>query len=170
MSGERETAGRYSTGPPNSTKSSTYFSKIAQLISKLYPRARKIVEVGVGRSPHALLQLRSLLMEAEIVATDIDPEAVKELNRMGIRAFIDDVFEPNEEVYEGADLIYFIRPPSELIPKLAELGRKVGADVLIIPLSEDEYFSDLSGWERLEEDGIIAYLLRGSSPRIGSGL
>ncbi len=109
-------------------------------------------------------------MEAEIVATDIDPEAVKELNRMGIRAFIDDVFEPNEAVYEGADLIYFIRPPSELIPKLAELGRKVGADVLIIPLSEDEYFSDLSGWERLEEDGIIAYLLRGSSPRIGSGL
>ncbi|MEM3897719.1 MAG: UPF0146 family protein, partial [Nitrososphaerota archaeon] len=139
-------------------------------ISKLYPRARKIVEVGVGRSPHALLQLRSLLMEAEIVATDIDPEAVKELNQMGIKAFIDDIFKPNEKVYEGADLIYSIRPPSELIPKLAELGRKVGTDVLIIPLSEDEYLSDLSGWERLEEDGIIVYLLRGSSPRIRSGL
>lgn len=170
MSGEREIAGRYSTGPPSSAKSPTYFSKIAQLISKLYPKARKIVEVGVGRSPHALLQLRSLLIEAEIVATDIDPEAVKELNQMGIKAFIDDVFKPSEEVYKGADLIYFIRPPSELIPKLAELGRKVGTDVLIIPLSEDEYLSDLSGWERLEKDGIIAYLLRRSSPRIGSGL
>jgi len=151
-------------------KPTKYFLKIAGLISRLYPKARKIIEVGVGKSPYTILQLKSFLRKAEIMAVDINPEVIREINRMGIKAVYDDVFEPNKKIYEGADLIYFIRPPSELIPKLAELGRKVGTDVLIIPLSEDEYFSDLSGWERLEEDGIIAYLLRGSSPRIGSGL
>ena len=144
------------TNPP------TYFSKIAHLISKLYPRARKIIEVGVGRSPYTLLQLRSLLPNVEIVATDIDQEVVRELNGMGVKSLVDDIFEPDEEVYEGADLIYSIRPPFELIPRLAELGSRIGADILIIPLSEDVHLSNLSGWERIVENELIAYLLRSS--------
>jgi uncharacterized UPF0146 family protein len=144
------------TNPP------TYFSKIAYLISKLYPRARKIIEVGVGRSPYTLLQLRSLLPNVEIVATDIDQEVVRELNGMGVKSLVDDIFEPDEEVYEGADLIYSIRPPFELIPRLAELGSRIGADILIIPLSEDVHLSNLSGWERIVENELIAYLLRSS--------
>jgi len=144
------------TNPP------TYFSKIAHLISKLYPRARKIIEVGVGRSPYTLLQLRSLLPNVEIVATDIDQEVVRELNGMGVKSLVDDIFEPDEEVYEGADLIYSIRPPFELIPRLAELGSRIGTDILIIPLSEDVHLSNLSGWERIVENELIAYLLRSS--------
>ena len=144
------------TNPP------TYFSKIAYLISKLYPRARKIIEVGVGRSPYTLLQLRSLLPNVEIVATDIDQEVVRELNGMGVKSLVDDIFEPDEEVYEGADLIYSIRPPFELIPRLAELGSRIGTDILIIPLSEDVHLSNLSGWERIVENELIAYLLRSS--------
>lgn len=163
MTGERGSAERYLNGRQNSTKPPTYFSKIAHLISKLYPRAKKIVEVGVGRSPYTLLQLKSLMPDVEIIATDIDPEVVRELNEMGIKSFIDDLHKPDERIYEGADLIYFIRPPFELIPKLAELGNRVRASVLIIPLSEDGYLSDLSGWERIVEDGLIAYHLRRSS-------
>jgi len=149
-------------GRPSSTNPPTYFSKIAHLISKLYPRARKIIEVGVGRSPYTLLQLRSLLPNVEIVATDIDQEVVRELNGMGVKSLVDDIFEPDEEVYEGADLIYSIRPPFELIPRLAELGSRIGADILIIPLSEDVHLSNLSGWERIVENELIAYLLRSS--------
>jgi uncharacterized UPF0146 family protein len=140
----------------------TYFSKISHLISKLYPRARKIIEVGVGRSPYALLQLKSLLPDAEVMATDIDSEAMRELNEIGIKSLIDNLFEPDERIYEGADLIYSIRPPFELIPKLAELGGRVGTDILVVPLSEDEYLSDLSMWEKLKKDEIIAFLLRRS--------
>lgn len=139
-----------------------YFSKIAYLISKLYPRAEKIIEVGVGRSPYVLLQLKSLLPDAEIMATDIDPEAVRGLNEMGIKSLIDNLFEPDERIYEGADLIYSIRPPFELIPKLVELSSRISADILAVPLSEDEYLSDLSGWERITEDELIAYLLKRS--------
>jgi len=116
----------------------------------------------VGRSPYTLLQLRFLLPNAEIIATDIDPEAVRELSEMGVKSLVDDIFEPNERIYEGADLIYSIRPPSEIIPRLAELGSRIGADILIIPLSEDAYFSNLSGWERIVENGLIVYLLRKS--------
>jgi len=157
-----ENAERYLNGHPSSTNPPAYFSKIAHLISKLYPRARKIIEVGVGRSPYTLLQLRFLLPNAEIIATDIDPEAVRELSEIGVKSLVDDIFEPNERIYEGADLIYSIRPPSEIIPRLAELGSRIGADILIIPLSEDAYFSNLSGWERIVENGLIVYLLRKS--------
>jgi uncharacterized UPF0146 family protein len=160
---EHENVERYSSGRPSSTNPPTYFSKIAHLISKLYLKARKIVEVGVGRSPHTLLQLRSLLSDAEIIATDIDPEAVRELNEMGIKSFIDDLFDPDERIYEGADLIYSIRPPFELIPRLAKLGSRIGADVLIILLSEDAHLSNLSGWERIAENELIVYLLKRSS-------
>jgi len=160
LTGGRENAERYLNGRPSSTNPPTYFSKIAHLISKLYPRAKKIVEVGVGRSPYTLLLLKSLLRNSEIIAVDIDQEVVRELNQMGIRAIVDDIFKPHWEIYEGADLIYSIRPPFELIPKLAELGRSVGADVLVVPLSEDEYLSNLSTWKRLKEGGVVAYLLR----------
>jgi len=162
LTGGRENAERYSNGRPSSTNPPTYFSKIAHLISKLYPRARKIVEVGVGRSPHTLLQLKSLLPNAEIIATDINQEVVRELDEMGVKSLVDDIFEPDEKIYEGADLIYSIRPPFELIARLAKLGSRIGADVLIIPLSEDAYLSNLSGWERIVENELIAYLLRSS--------
>ncbi len=163
MSGEHEGAERYSIGHLNSTKPPTYFLRIAHLISKLYPNAKKIVEVGVGRSPYALLQLKSLLQEAEIIAVDIDPGAVGELNQMGVKSVVDDISEPNMGVYEGADLIYSIRPPFELISKLAKLGKEVGANVLVIPLSENGYLSDLSEWDRIVDDGLIAFLLRRDS-------
>jgi len=92
LTGGRESAERYLNGRPSSTNPPTYFSKIAHLISKLYPRARKIVEVGVGRSPHTLLQLKSLLPDVEIIATDINQEVVRELNKMGVKSLVDDVF------------------------------------------------------------------------------
>jgi len=162
LTGGRENAERYSNGRPSSTNPPTYFSKIAHLISKLYPKARKIIEVGVGRSPYTLLQLKSLLRDSEIIAVDIDQDVMRELNQIGIRAIVNDIFKPHWEIYEGADLIYSIRPPFEFIPRLAELGRSVGADVIVVPLSEDEYFSNLSMWERLKEGEVVAYLLRRS--------
>ena len=150
-----------STGRLNSTKPPKYFLEIAHLISNLYPNARKIVEVGVGRSPYTAIQLKSLLPGAEIIVTDVDRRVVRELARWNLNSVLDDISNPNLEIYENADLIYSIRPPFELIPKLASLGKRIGADVLIIPLSEDAYLSALSEeWRMIQRDGLIAYLLK----------
>ena len=91
----------------------------------------------------------------------IRDRVVRELARWNLNSVLDDISNPNLEIYENADLIYSIRPPFELIPKLASLGKRIGADVLIIPLSEDAYLSALSEeWRMIQRDGLIAYLLK----------
>jgi len=156
--------GRSSTGRLNSTNTPRFFIEIAELISHLYPDARKIVEVGAGRSPYTAAQLQKLLPHAEIIVTDIDPCAVMELEKRGLKAILDDASNPRLEIYVGADLIYSIRPPFELIPSLEALADKTGADVLLIPLSEDAYLSNISGsgrWVGIRRGGLTAYILRG---------
>ena len=156
--GEGRKTGR-STGLQNSTKLPKYFREIAECISRRYASAGKIVEVGVGRSPYTILLLRELLPGAELTAVDVDEEAVEELRKMGLKAFVDDLTSPSLEIYEGADLIYSIRPPFELIPNIASLGARVGSDVLIAPLSEDAHLSDLSGWKMLRLGEAAVYIL-----------
>jgi len=152
---------RSSAGRLNSTKPPKYFLDIANLISNLYPNAKKIVEVGVGRSPYTVIRLQSLLPGAEIIVTDVDRRVVRELARWNLNSVLDDISQPNLEIYENADLIYSIRPPFELIPNLEALAEKTGADVLIIPLSEDAYLSNLSKkWKVIQRNGLTAYLLK----------
>jgi len=93
------------------------------------------------------------------MAVDVDKEAVKELRKMGLKAFVDDLTSPSLEIYEGADLIYSIRPPFELIPKIASLGARVGSDILIAPLPEDTHLSNLSGWKMLRLGEASIYVL-----------
>jgi len=90
---------------------------------------------------------------------DVDREAVEELRKIGLKAFVDDLTNPSLEIYRGADLIYSVRPPFELIPKIAALGIRTGSDVLIAPLSEDAHFSNLSGWKMLRLGEAAIYIL-----------
>ncbi len=86
----------------------------------------KVVEVGIGRESRVLRHLREAGIEA--YATDVQPlEGV-------IR---DDITMPKRHVYKGAGLIYSIRPPPELYPHLVAVARRVGADLIIKPLSTD---------------------------------
>ena len=160
----RERLGRdpgSSDGRLNSTKPPKYFLEIANIISKLYPNARKIVEIGVGKSPYTALYLKNLLPKAEIIVTDADREAVRYALSLNLNSFYDDVNNPNLEIYKGADIIYSIRPPFELIPKLESLRTKIKVDVIIAPLSEDAYLSSLEErWTRIDHPQILVYILR----------
>lgn len=150
-----------SAGLPTSIKPSKYFLEIAEFISQRYFSAKKIVEIGVGLSPYVALHLSSKLPEAEIIVTDVDERVVKWLLKLGLKVFMDDVSKPRLRLYESADLIYSIRPPFELIPKIMELGEIISSDVLIAPLSEDAYLSELDQkLKRIRLKEAVIYLLK----------
>ena len=154
-----------SNGHPTSINPPKYFLEIAELVSERYPDAKKIIEIGVGKAPYAALHLKSFLPEAEITVTDVDEQVVREVARRGLNAVADDISNPDLGIYKGVDLIYSIRPPFELIPKIALLAEKVGSDALIIPLSEDAYLSSLSReWHPIRKGSFTAYLLRKKAP------
>jgi uncharacterized UPF0146 family protein len=110
------------------------FKILAEYIARHYPDAKKIVEVGVGKIPDAAVELSRLLPSCEVIVTDIaqPPELPSK-----IKFLRDDITNPNLQVYQGASLIYAIRPPPELNPYLLKVARAVNAD-LIIKLTSDE--------------------------------
>jgi uncharacterized UPF0146 family protein len=103
---------------------------VSLYISQAYSRARKIVEVGIGGEDSIYNELKRNL-QAEVMATD---------KFSGENISYDDAFEPDLKIYHGADLIYSIRPSPELIPVLREIAKKVGANLLIRPLSTDSHY------------------------------
>ena len=64
----------------------------------------------------------------------------------GMRVEKDDVFAPRMELYQGASLLYSIRPPLELQIAMGDLAARVGADVLIRPLQDE--VAELPGFAR----------------------
>ena len=50
----------------------------------------------------------------------------------------DDITNPNLELYEGTDLIYSIRPPSELQPYIVDLALRIGSQLIIKPLTNED--------------------------------
>ena len=104
---------------------------IARYIAERYPRAKKVVEVGVGRAPGTAAELSRLLPSCRVVATDVREVKVP----AGVKFLQDDVTRPNLRVYKGASLIYSIHPPPELQPYLLKVARAVGADLLLKPLA-----------------------------------
>jgi len=112
---------------------------IADFIASSYKG--KIVEVGVGRRPEVALLLKSRL---EVVVTDIENHTYP-----GIRFVRDDIFSPDIKTYQGASLIYSIRPPIDIQPAIAEVASRVGADLLIRPFAQEKtelerYFKESS--------------------------
>lgn len=114
---------------------------ISEWISSHYGNAEKIVEIGVGKSTEIILCLREALPECELVAVDVRESQVPE----GVRFEMDDVSEPDLDIYEDSDLIYSIRTPYELYGHILKLAKKIGADILIKPLASEETPS----WGRL---------------------
>ena len=89
----------------------------------------KIVEVAIGRYIGVYDYLNSK-ENIEILKTDISPadETV----------IFDDITSPNLELYKDADIIYSIRPPSELQPYLIKLYHKINATLIIKPLFNED--------------------------------
>jgi hypothetical protein len=100
-----------------------------------YKDASLIVEVGVGGFPLVALTLKEHL-NMDIIMTDIKPYHDE--------VVVDDITNPNLDIYSGATLIYSIRPPEELQNHIKKVAESVGADLIIKPLSTEFINSDAS--------------------------
>ena len=101
---------------------------IAEYIIENY--RNKVVEVGVGSMPHVALALKDRL---DVVVTDIN-----EQEYAGVRFCRDDIFAPDMSIYMKATLIYSIRPPIDMQEAIAQIAKKVGADILIRPFGNEK--------------------------------
>jgi uncharacterized UPF0146 family protein len=112
---------------------------LARFIAERY--SGRVVEVGVGKFREVAETLRELGLE--VLTVDLEGGDVA-----------DDVSRPRLELYEGASLIYALRPNPELLPHLERLADRVGADLLVRPLPGEE-----PGW-RLVNHGRARFYLR----------
>lgn len=101
---------------------------IADYIMRNY--SGKIIEVGAGRMWDTARKLSEEGFDVVLVdVIDISPE--------GLRYVRDDIMNPDLSIYQGANLIYSIRPPVELYPYIIKVARNVQADCIIRPLSNE---------------------------------
>jgi uncharacterized UPF0146 family protein len=111
-------------------------SEIADFILRQY--SGKVVEVGAGFMPDVALLLKQHLT---VVATDKEEHSLE-----GLPIIDDDIFSPRIEIYEGASLLYSIRPPIEIQMAMGRLAEEIRADVLIRPLNDE--IAELRGFCR----------------------
>ncbi|MCX8207200.1 MAG: UPF0146 family protein [Methanothrix sp.] len=126
---------------------------IAEFILSHY--TGRIIEIGIGHQGDVARLIPNL------IATDIRPVSID-----GVATVCDDIFNPAEELYRGASLLYSIRPPLEMQIAMGDLALRIGADVLIRPM--DDEIADLQGFSRelicRGEARFYLYRNRGSLP------
>ncbi|MFP4625534.1 MAG: UPF0146 family protein [Natronomonas sp.] len=91
----------------------------------------RVVEVGIGERVDVAAALAA--RGATVIATDVYERDVPE----SVEFVIDDVTEPDERVYEGADAVYARNCPPELQRPLVDIAEAVGADALFTTLGAD---------------------------------
>lgn len=96
-------------------------------------RYRCAVEVGIGRNFAVAEKL--IASGVRLKCIDLKPICLSP----AIEVIEDDIFAPNELHYNGAELIYSIRPGVEMIPPLIRIARKVDADLLVYHLGGEMY-------------------------------
>lgn len=99
------------------------------ILNEIDDKEYKIVEVGVGK----FLEISEILSSKEnitLIRTDINPKDSTVIK--------DDITKPNMKIYKNTDLIYSIRPPSELQPYLVKLANKINAQLIIKPLTNED--------------------------------
>lgn len=99
------------------------------LIEYLSRHYGRVVEIGIGSYPRVALALQARGLD--VMATDIQPQFV------GFPVEFDDITSPRLELYEGAEAIYSVRPPPELVPLLRRLANRLTLDLIIKPLAAE---------------------------------
>ncbi|AMD18083.1 hypothetical protein TL18_08670 [Methanobrevibacter sp. YE315] len=89
----------------------------------------KIAEIGVGKF-NAISEILQKEDNITLIKTDIQPADATVIK--------DDITNPNLELYEDMDIIYSIRPPSELQPYLVKLAEKINCQLIIKPLTNED--------------------------------
>lgn len=106
------------------------WQNFAQYISSLCEKnPTKICEIAVGRFTQVYDYLDSQ-ENIEIIKTDISPSDSSVIK--------DDITNPNLELYKDLDIIYSIRPPSELHPYIIDLALKTNTKLIIKPLFNED--------------------------------
>ncbi len=99
------------------------------ILNETKDRDVKIAEVGIGK----FSQIADILQKEDnitLIKTDILPADATVIN--------DDITNPNLELYNDVDIIYSIRPPSELQPYLVKLAQMIGSQLIIKPLTNED--------------------------------
>ena len=129
------------------------FESLVRFISENYRAAQKIVEVGVGHRIDVAIMVKMSIPNAEVIVTDKDEKWVRSRKTRRVRAVADDVMYPSVPIYEGANLIYSLHPPLELVPALQGLARKIGADLLVVPIADERGAFYQQNWKRIVVEG-----------------
>ncbi|OLD79162.1 hypothetical protein AUF62_00320 [archaeon 13_1_20CM_52_20] len=136
------------------------FEQLIDWIKQNYSDARKIIEVGVGHRMDVAERISKALPRAEILVTDKDESWVRSGKSRRIRAIADDVMFPSLKLYQGASLVYSLHPPGEILPGLEKLANGIGADLLIVPISDERHDLPQDKWRELVVHGrIVGWLL-----------
>jgi len=112
---------------------------LAEYIGENY--SGRVVEVGVGCVPDVALCLRQRWQGLQVTVTDKEQRFLGSLSVQK-----DDLFSAQLDLYQGASLLYSIRPPLELQLAMGALARQIGIDVLIRPMADE--IADLPGFCR----------------------
>ena len=92
-------------------------------------RPLKIAEIGVGKVDLVYQYLKKQ-DQVDIIKTDIRPADESVIK--------DDITNPNLDLYKDVDIIYSIRPPSELQPYLVKLKDLTNAKLITRPLFNED--------------------------------
>ncbi len=129
------------------------FEQLSKYIRDNYPRAGKIVEVGVGHRINIAIEVKMRLPNAEVIVTDKDESWIRSRRTPKVRAVVDDVTGPRLSIYEGAELVYSLQPPAELIPALVSLSEKVNSDLLVVPVADEQEILHAENWKKVTREG-----------------
>ena len=129
------------------------FEQIADWITQNYGGSRKIVEIGVGHRIDVAERVSKALPQAEVLVTDKNESWVRSRKSPRIRAVADDVMFPSLKIYEDASLLYSLDPPFEILSALEELANGIGADLLVVPISDELHEFQRERWQELVVDG-----------------
>ncbi len=128
------------------------FDDLVEYVRENYSRASKIVELGVGSRIGVAERIKKSLPLAEVLVTDKDESCVRRHLTSQVRAVADDVMFPQTRLYQNASLVYSIHPPFEILAPMVRLAGSVGADLLVVPRSEEQEMFDHE-WEKLVRKG-----------------
>ena len=142
------------------------FEQLVDWIKQNYGDARKIIEIGVGHRIDVAERITQALPLAEVLVTDKDESWVRSRRSGRIRAIADDVMFPSLKLYQGASLVYCLHPPEEILSGLERLANGVGADLLIVPISDERHDFTHDKWRELVVRGrVVGWLLINAANR-----
>lgn len=118
----------------------------ARYILSNYGDAKKAVEIGFGGKTVVADILRESGMS--VVCTDVKRYDLCDFS------VVDDCFGPDLSIYEGADLIYSVRPGCEIVAPMIDIARAVDCDLLVYHLGFELYEN---GGEKIDAGSVVLH-------------